>query len=155
MFLDMKEFVYTQEIQQLILYGSGSTAINFRYENDKGTRFDRSHTFEGIIPNLERRYRGSDSSAVREELSKYISNQRCPSCNGTRLRTEARHVRVGTHTLHEISGLPLGEEIGGQLAGNGTLLTGTAFDNEDAGHLANSIGVAGLRWSADYDQPIR
>ena len=99
----------SREIQQLILYGSGSTAINFRYENDKGTRFDRSHTFEGIIPNLERRYRGSDSSAVREELSKYISNQRCPSCNGTRLRTEARHVRVGTHTLHEISGLPLGE----------------------------------------------
>ncbi|MCK6391360.1 MAG: excinuclease ABC subunit UvrA, partial [Azonexus sp.] len=95
--------------RQLILYGSGSTAINFRYENDKGTRFDRSHSFEGIIPNLERRYRGSDSNAVREELSKYISNQSCPTCSGTRLRTEARHVRVGSHTLHEISRLPLGE----------------------------------------------
>jgi len=98
-----------EEHRQLILYGSGRTEINFRYLNDKGTRFDRSHTFEGIIPNLERRYRGSDSAAVREELAKFISNSTCPTCNGTRLRTEARHVRVGSHTLHEISRLPLGE----------------------------------------------
>ncbi|MBU3697207.1 excinuclease ABC subunit UvrA [Dechloromonas sp.] len=98
-----------EEHRQLILYGSGRTEINFRYLNDKGTRFDRSHTFEGIIPNLERRYRGSDSAAVREELAKYISNSTCPTCNGTRLRTEARHVGVGSHTLHEISRLPLGE----------------------------------------------
>lgn len=95
--------------RQLILYGSGKEAINFRYLNEKGTRFDRSHSFEGVIPNLERRYRGSDSNAVREELAKYISNSTCPTCGGTRLRTEARHVRVGTHTLHEISRLPLGE----------------------------------------------
>ncbi|WP_265946374.1 excinuclease ABC subunit UvrA [Dechloromonas sp. A34] len=98
-----------EEFQQLILYGSGRTEINFRYLNEKGTRFDRSHSFEGIIPNLERRYRGSDSQAVREELAKYISNSTCPTCNGTRLRTEARHVRVGVKTLHEISRLPLGE----------------------------------------------
>jgi len=95
--------------RQLILYGSGKEAINFRYLNEKGTRFDRSHTFEGVIPNLERRYRGSDSNAVREELAKYISNSTCPTCGGTRLRTEARHVRVGDKTLHEISRLPLGE----------------------------------------------
>ena len=95
--------------RQLILYGSGKEAINFRYLNEKGTRFDRSHTFEGVIPNLERRYRGSDSNAVREELAKYISNSPCPTCGGTRLRTEARHVRVGDKTLHEISRLPLGE----------------------------------------------
>jgi excinuclease ABC subunit A len=95
--------------RQLILYGSGKEAINFRYLNEKGTRFDRSHSFEGIIPNLERRYRGSDSNAVREELAKYISNSTCPTCGGTRLRTEARHVRVGDKTLHEISRLPLGE----------------------------------------------
>ncbi len=102
-----------EEIRQLVLYGSGRTEIKFRYLNEKGTRFDRSHTFEGIIPNLERRYRGSDSQAVREELARYISNSSCPSCNGTRLRTEARHVRVGAGmaalTLHEISRLPLGE----------------------------------------------
>ncbi len=94
---------------QLVLYGSGKEAINFRYLNEKGTRFDRSHSFEGVIPNLERRYRGSDSNAVREELAKYISNSTCPTCGGTRLRTEARHVRVGEKTLHEISRLPLGE----------------------------------------------
>jgi len=102
-----------EEFRTLVLYGSGRTEINFRYLNEKGTRFDRSHTFEGIIPNLERRYRGSDSNAVREELAKYVSNSACPSCAGTRLRVEARHVRVGTGlsalTLHEISRLPLGE----------------------------------------------
>jgi len=98
-----------EDFRTLVLYGSGRTEINFRYLNEKGTRFDRSHTFEGIIPNLERRYRGSDSNAVREELAKYISNSACPTCNGTRLRTEARHVRVGDKTLHEISRLPLGE----------------------------------------------
>ena len=98
-----------EEFRTLVLYGSGRTEINFRYLNEKGTRFDRSHTFEGIIPNLERRYRGSDSNAVREELAKYISNSACPTCAGTRLRVEARHVRVGDKTLHEISRLPLGE----------------------------------------------
>jgi len=98
-----------ENVRQIILYGSGSVSINIRYLNEKGTRFERTHTFEGIIPNLERRYRGSDSTAVREELAKYISNSTCPTCAGTRLRTEARHVRVGDKTLHEISRLPLGE----------------------------------------------
>ena len=98
-----------ENVRQIILYGSGSQSINIRYLNEKGTRFERTHTFEGIIPNLERRYRGSDSTAVREELAKYISNSTCPTCAGTRLRTEARHVRVGDKTLHEISRLPLGE----------------------------------------------
>jgi excinuclease ABC subunit A len=98
-----------EAVRQVILFGSGRQAINFRYQNERGTRFDRSHTFEGIVPNLERRYRGSDSQAVREELSRYISNSACPACGGARLRTEARHVRVGERTLHEISRLPLGE----------------------------------------------
>ena len=96
-----------EDVRRVILFGSGREPINFRYRNEKGTRFDRSHTFEGIVPNLERRYRGSDSQAVREELSKYISNSACPACGGARLRTEARHVRVGERTLHEISRLPL------------------------------------------------
>ncbi|MBS1130729.1 MAG: Excinuclease subunit, partial [Proteobacteria bacterium] len=98
-----------EQVQQLVLYGSGNVAINFRYLNEKGTRFDRSHSFEGIIPNLERRYRGSESNAVREELAKYVSSSACPSCAGTRLRIEARHVRVGDKTLYEISRMPLGE----------------------------------------------
>ncbi len=97
------------DVRNVILFGSGRDPISFKYQNEKGTRFDRSHSFEGIIPNLERRYRGSDSQAVREELSKYISNSTCPHCNGTRLRTEARHVRVGDKTLHDVNRLPLGE----------------------------------------------
>ena len=98
-----------EKVRQVVLYGSGTQAIAIRYLNEKGTRFDRTHTFEGIIPNLERRYRGSESNAVREELSKYVSSSACPTCNGTRLRIEARHVRVGDKTLHDISRLPLGE----------------------------------------------
>src|SRR5574343_1082351 len=98
-----------EKVRQVVLYGSGTQAIAIRYLNEKGTRFDRTHTFEGIIPNLERRYRGSESNAVREELAKYVSNSACPSCSGSRLRTEARHVRVGDKTLHDISRLPLGE----------------------------------------------
>ncbi len=99
----------SEEVRNVILFGSGRDSISFKYQNEKGTRFDRSHSFEGIIPNLERRYRGSDSQAVREELSKYISSSTCPTCSGSRLRTEARHVRVGDKTLHEINRLPLGE----------------------------------------------
>ena len=98
-----------EEVRNVVLFGSGRQVIRFRYLNEKGTRFDRDHTFEGIIPNLERRYKETDSVAVREELAKCISNSSCPHCAGTRLRTEARHVRVGEKTLHDISRLPLGE----------------------------------------------
>ncbi|WP_319245010.1 excinuclease ABC subunit UvrA [uncultured Propionivibrio sp.] len=102
-----------ERIRNIVLYGSGHEVIRFRYLNEKGTRFDRDHTFEGIVPNLERRYKETDSVAVREELSKLISNKTCPSCDGARLREEARHVRIGNDdgalTLHEINRLPLGE----------------------------------------------
>ncbi|MBS1199215.1 MAG: uvrA [Proteobacteria bacterium] len=98
-----------EETQQVVLHGSGRQVIRFQYLNEKGKSFDRDHTFEGIIPNLERRYRETDSAMVREELSKYISNTSCPHCAGTRLRTEARHVRVGDKTLHDVNRLPLGE----------------------------------------------
>ncbi|MCA0423823.1 MAG: excinuclease ABC subunit UvrA [Proteobacteria bacterium] len=98
-----------EEIRNVVLFGSGRQVIRFRYLNEKGTRFDRDHTFEGIIPNLERRYKETDSQAVREELAKFVSNTTCPHCAGTRLRIEARHVRVGEKTLHDISRLPLGE----------------------------------------------
>ncbi|MBI5901465.1 MAG: excinuclease ABC subunit UvrA [Rhodocyclales bacterium] len=91
----------------IVLYGSGKDLIKFRYLNEKGTRFDRSHAFEGIIPNLERRYRETDSLAVREELSKYLNNKPCPECAGARLRREARHVFVGGKTVTEVSRLSL------------------------------------------------
>ena len=98
-------------IQNIVLYGSGREIIRFRYLNEKGTRFDRDHAFEGIVHNLERRYKETDSVAVREELAKLISNKTCPDCNGARLREEARHVHIGNGTealtLHQISRLPL------------------------------------------------
>ena len=95
------------ESRQAILYGSGREAISFQYLNERGKRVDKAHPFEGILPNLERRYKETDSQAVREELSRYISNQTCPSCAGTRLRKEARHVQVGGKTLYAVSRLPL------------------------------------------------
>ena len=97
----------SEDIQKLVLYGSGREQIKFRYLNEKGTRFDRSHTFEGIIPSFERRYRETDSMMVREELAKYQNNKPCPECAGTRLRKEARFVLIGGKTLPEISHLSL------------------------------------------------
>ncbi len=81
-----------ETLRQRLLYGSGSEAIAFLYLNDKGRSTVRQHPFEGIIPNLERRWRETDSSAVREELNKLRHSQPCPDCGGARLRTEARHV---------------------------------------------------------------
>ncbi len=96
-----------ENIRQIVLHGSGREQIRFKYLNEKGTRFERSHSFEGIIPNLERRYRETDSVMVREELAKYLNNKPCPECGGARLRREARHVLVGGRTITEISRLSL------------------------------------------------
>ena len=96
-------------IQDVILNGSGKEKITFAYLNENGTRSHRKHTFEGIIPNLERRYKETESVAVREELAKYLNSQMCPECAGTRLRREARNVRVGGQAIYEINALPLKE----------------------------------------------
>ena len=96
-----------QDIQHIVLYGSGREQIKFRYLNEKGTRFDRNHSFEGIVPNLERRYRETDSVMVREELAKYLNAKPCPECAGTRLRREARYVFIGSRSLPEVSGMSL------------------------------------------------
>jgi excinuclease ABC subunit A len=93
--------------RQIVLYGSGKEQIRFKYLNEKGTRSDRSHTFEGIIPSLERRYKETDSLMVREELAKYLNNKPCPECEGARLRREARHVLIGGRTITDISHLSL------------------------------------------------
>lgn len=95
--------------QKHVLYGSGKESIEFRYLNDRGDIVKRAHPFEGIIPNLERRYRETESPTVREELSKFLSTQSCTDCLGTRLRREARHVWVGERTLPAISALPVGD----------------------------------------------
>ncbi|MBP7524458.1 MAG: excinuclease ABC subunit UvrA [Propionivibrio sp.] len=115
-----------EKIRNVVLYGSGREVIRFRYLNEKGTRFDRDHAFEGVVNNLERRYRETDSVAVREDLAKLISNKTCPKCDGARLREEARHVRIGSRkdalTLHEVSRLPLAHArehfLNLELAGN-------------------------------------
>ena len=96
-------------LRHILLYGSGKEVIRFRHFSDKGGQIERNHTFEGIIPNIERRYRASDSATLREDLARYISNSTCPTCQGSRLRSEARHVHVGDKTLHEINRLPLAE----------------------------------------------
>ncbi|CDZ95685.1 excinuclease ABC subunit UvrA [Pseudomonas saudiphocaensis] len=99
----------SEKHQQYILRGSGRDNVDFRYLNDRGDIVKRSHPFEGIIPNLERRYRETESNSVREELAKYLSTQPCPECRGTRLRREARHVWVGDKTLPAVTRLPIGD----------------------------------------------
>ncbi len=96
-----------ERVREVILHGSGKEEIPFKHLGEKGGFSTRKHAFEGIVHSMERRYKESDSLAVREELSKYLNNQPCPSCEGTRLRREARHVFIGGKTLHEISGWPL------------------------------------------------
>ena len=102
-----------EKIAQAILYGSEGEKIPFSYINERGRAQVREHSFEGIIPNLERRYRETDSVMVREELAKYLNNKPCPECAGTRLRKEARHVKVGPagnqRSIFEVSHLPLKE----------------------------------------------
>lgn len=95
--------------RKAVLSGSGRESVNFRYLNDRGDIVKRAHPFEGILPNLERRYRETESQSVREELAKYLSTQHCPDCNGTRLRREARHVWVGDKTLPAVTRLPVGD----------------------------------------------
>jgi excinuclease ABC subunit A len=106
-----------ESIQQVVLYGSGTEAIAFAYAMDAGPsghkRVVKRHPFEGIVRNFERRYRETDSAAVREELARYRTTQACPSCQGTRLRTEARHVFLGTgeqrRAIYEIGRATLAE----------------------------------------------
>ncbi|WP_345794406.1 excinuclease ABC subunit UvrA [Thauera sp. JM12B12] len=99
----------SEPVRDAVLNGSGRTKIAFRYMADNGRMVLKEHPFEGILPNLERRLRETDSVAVKEELSKYRATRPCPSCHGTRLRSEARHVLIGGRALHELGRLPLGE----------------------------------------------
>ena len=94
-------------VQEAVLQGSGDEAIGFTYVNDAGSRTTRKHPFEGIIPNLERRYRDTESSAVREELSKYISERPCPDCGGARLNRAARNVFVADKPIFELTQQPI------------------------------------------------
>ena len=89
--------------QKVILRGSGSEKIKFRYVNDRGDEYTRAHSFEGIIPNMERRYRETDSPMVRENLSRFLSTQACPDCSGARLNADARSVTINDKSLSDIT----------------------------------------------------
>jgi excinuclease ABC subunit A len=96
-------------VQEVILHGSGIEKIRFTYVGERGKSYVREHPFEGVIPNLERRYRETDSVVVREELAKYLNTRPCPECDGTRLRREARHVTVAGRTIYDLSALTLAQ----------------------------------------------
>jgi excinuclease ABC subunit A len=109
------------KLQKVVLYGSGKDKIEFFYENTRGMQIKKLHRFEGVLPNLERRYHETESNAVREELTKFLNSQACPDCNGTRLNRAARHVFICERSLPEITHLSVGHareffdsmEIGG------------------------------------------
>ncbi|GAA04902.1 excinuclease ABC subunit UvrA [Photobacterium leiognathi] len=91
-----------KKVKDVILNGSGNTDIEFKYINDRGDITVRRHPFEGILNNMERRYRETESNSVREELAKFVSTKPCSSCHGSRLRQEARHVFIGETNLPQI-----------------------------------------------------
>lgn len=97
----------SDEIQHIILYGSGRKAIDFTFVTGSGKKRKKRHSFEGIIANMERRYHETDSQMVRDELAKYLANISCPSCQGSRLNTAARHVFIDSKPLYEITHLPI------------------------------------------------
>ena len=98
-----------RKYQNLVLRGSGKEVIDFHYVNDRGDTITRSYPFEGILPNMERRFRETESSHVREDLSKYLSTQPCPDCGGARLRRDARHVLIKGLNLPSITAMTVAE----------------------------------------------
>ncbi|MFL0804707.1 MAG: excinuclease ABC subunit UvrA [Agarilytica sp.] len=98
-----------KKYKAIILQGSGEEVVDFSYVNDRGDSYQRSHTFEGVIPNMQRRFRETESSSVREELTKFLSTMNCPECDGARLRSEARHVFIKGQNLPAITDLPVGD----------------------------------------------
>ena len=100
-----------ESVRNTILYGSGKDLIEFRYCNERGDIRHRRHAFEGVLPTMDRRYRETESQAVREELSRYISHQACPECHGSRLRREARNVFINDLSLPEVAAMPVGHAL--------------------------------------------
>ena len=101
----------TKKQQKVVLYGSGKELIEFKYVGDKGRKYTKVHTFEGIINNLSRRFKETESSVVREELTKYLSIQTCPDCGGTRLQTGARNVFIDELNLPDITEMSIEDAL--------------------------------------------
>src|SRR5690606_22465012 len=98
-----------RRIRDIVLYGSGTEAIAFRYAGERGRGYTRTHPFEGVIPNMARRYRESETGIIREELARFLSTRACEACGGSRLRPEARHVYVADRPLQALTELPIGQ----------------------------------------------
>ena len=95
-------------IRKVILYGSGSTKIEFSYFRSGGNTYTRKHVFEGVLPNMERRYRETESNVVREELARYLASKICPDCNGNRLNRAASNVLVAGRRIPDLTSMPVG-----------------------------------------------
>ena len=100
-----------ERIRKVLLFGSGDESIEFHFENDRGNTFSKTQPFEGILPNIERRYHETESMAVREELSKYLTTATCTTCNGSRLKEEARHVFVADNNLPSLGELTISDVL--------------------------------------------
>jgi excinuclease ABC subunit A len=109
--IEMPWEALADEVQRLVLDGSGAERIAFNYMTERGRSRVTQHAFEGVLPNLERRFRETESMVVREELAKYRNTRTCPDCDGTRLRREARHVLLEGRSIHELSCLPLRQSL--------------------------------------------
>ena len=100
----------SKEHRNIIFYGSGEEKINFVYSRP-GRKFEKQHAFEGVINNYNRRYRETESTSAREDLTKYMSTKICGTCSGSRLRIQARHVFIGNQTIHKLTELPVGKTL--------------------------------------------
>jgi len=100
-----------EDLQKIVLFGSGKEKVEFNYANSRGMEIRQLHRFEGVIPNLDRRYRETESNAVREELTRFLNSQPCPECDGTRLNRSARNVFITEKSLPEISDLSVGHAV--------------------------------------------
>jgi len=107
--LEMPFEMLSDEVRKAVLYGSGRTKIDFSYISDRGKSVVRSHAFEGVIPNMQRRYHETESNSVREDLAKYHTVRACPDCDGARLNEASRHVFLGETSLPVVSDMPIGE----------------------------------------------
>lgn len=101
----------TKKVMKIILHGSGTDSVPFNYLNDRGDVIIRNHPFEGIIPNMQRRYKDTESEAVREELAKYLTTASCKTCDGSRLNRSARHVFIDHRAMPDIVKMPVGESL--------------------------------------------
>ncbi|SIQ81053.1 excinuclease ABC subunit UvrA [Marinobacterium stanieri] len=99
----------SSEHQSVVLHGSGNDDVAFYYRNDRGDKVKKEHPFEGVINNLERRYRETESDTVRDDLAKYLNMHACPSCDGSRLRPDARHVFIDQRTIADVVRMPIGQ----------------------------------------------